>query len=159
MPCSLGNIVGSSRKWNHLETRGCILPPRGIPALSKIYFLFYKLNYNWHIILYLFHVYYVVIHQLYTLQTYHHNKSSNQLASCKVNAILLMYLTSLWLTYFINRSLYFLITFTHFASSQTPSFLEIITLFSISMSLGCVCFLHSICKGNFVIFVFLTYFI
>lgn len=65
-------------------------------------------------------MYNILIWHLCTLQNGHHNKFSYHLSHYKVNTVLLiiftmLYITFPWLTYFITGSLYFLIPLTHFA--------------------------------------------
>ena len=58
----------------------------------------------------------------------------------KVIRALSMYITFLWLIYFVTESLYILIPFTDFTHSSTSFTLATIHLFSVSMSLFTFCF-------------------
>ena len=71
----------------------------------------------------------------------------------------ILYISYLWLIYFVTGSLYLLISLTYFSS--TPP-LATISLFSVYMNLSvllhffiCFVFLDSTCKWNYTVFVFL----
>ena len=95
----------------------------------------------------------------------HHDKPSNDLSPYEVLTILLtiflmLYITSLWLTYFITGGLCLLMLFTYFTLTHTlPSGYH--HLFSLSVSLFSFCFVSLFCfsdstyKWNHTLFVFL----
>lgn len=79
------------------------------------------LKYNWHTVFVL--DYNILLQHLYTLYDHHH-KFSNHLSPYKIIIILLaffpmLYITSLYLLYFLNGSLYLLLRFTFFTHSPT----------------------------------------
>ena len=102
-------------------------------------FLF-LLKYSWHTILHLFQVYNIVIWYFYISQNDHHDKSSYYLSPYKFIMILLtispmLYISSLWLIYFVTGSVYLLISLTCFTPPSLPSPLATTCLFSVSVSL------------------------
>ena len=82
---------------------------------------------------------------LHTLLSDHQYKSSNHVSSCKFITILftiffMLFITTLWLFFFITRNLYVLIPFAYFASHLSIFTPPVMTnLFSISMNLFSFC--------------------
>ena len=118
-----------------------------VKKLTKLTFVqFLKLKYSWCTILREFQVYYIVTWHLHALWNDDHNKSSNHLSLYKVITILLtvflmLYITSLWLIYFVTGGLYFFIPFTYFTPPPL-SLLATTLLFSVSVSLFSFCFVR-----------------
>ena len=96
----------------------------------------------------------VIIWHLHTLWNDHHDKYSNHLSPYEfiiisLTIFLVMYITFLWLIYFITRGL-FLIPFTCLTFPTQPPLLATIHLFSVSLNLFSHCF---VCFSKFHIWV------
>ena len=108
-------------------------------------------------------MYDITIWYFYILRNDHHDKSSYHLSPYKVMTILLtifsmLYISSLWLIYFVTGSLYLLIPITYFTSPVwQPHFcsLYLWVCFCFVLFFHLFCFLNSTYKWNQTVFVFL----
>ena len=101
---------------------------RAALAIPFFFFFWFFLNCSTVDLLFSFQVYKIVIQHLNTLWNDHFYKSNNHLSPHEVIKILLnifltLYITSLWLIYFMTGGFYLLIPFTYFATTPSPSFL------------------------------------
>ena len=128
---------------------------------------FFKLRYNWHISLYLFQVYHIMIWYLYRLQNDHHSKSRYHPSPSKVTYFFLLmrtfkiyYLSNFqvcntiiltifkYMIHYISMTYLFytwkfvpLTPFTHFAHLLTPIPSSTTNFVTVSVSLILFCFL------------------
>ena len=129
---SVGTSTLWAGKWAETNSRRCVQAQGNLLILLQsflsFFFFFYNVSFfNWGII----DIQYILVpgvrHSVWhlcTLQIDHCRKSSNHLSLYKVIMVLLtvfpvLYITSLWLIYFITGSLYFLIHFKYF--TQPPA--------------------------------------